>query len=162
MKQRISIAALLMVLLFSLHATAEEPGHDDAESAARYRMLSEKLASLQAEQEFLLFRSVFSATDSKYLILDPSAGKGKLMFRNRVLRTFGLERPDRTKGSPERGIIVVTGKIDGSLKKRTLVFGDALALHSRKAESKPGYRIRSKDFAALYYALEIGSRAYVK
>lgn len=163
--QRIIFASLLIVLLASLHVSGEEANGNPIDPAVQRQILVKKLEALKEEQEYLLFRKTFQAMDSKYLILDLSVGKGMMLYRNRVLRTFSLEKTNRKQANPKSGLVTMTGKIDGSSKKRMLTF-DALVLHAHKKDGfrlkQPGYRIGLRDLAALYYALDIGSKAYIK
>ena len=164
LKQR-SLAALLVLLLLSLNVSAEESVAVAVDPAERCRALSARLDTLKAEQDFLRFQKVVYETDSKYLVLDLASGKGMMMYRNRVLRTFAMERMGTKARVPERGIIRMTGKIDGSSKKRALIFGNGLTFYGRKANvglKQAAYGLGTKDLAALFYALEIGANAYMK
>lgn len=166
LKQRISLAAVFAVLAFSPNASGEEMNGNATDPAERQRALLTKLESLKAEQDLLRFQKTLSEADSKYLILEPSAGKGALMYRNRVLRTFKMEKVSRKTKAPAWGIMKMTEKIDGAPKKRALIFGSNLVFRGKRADivrtNQTAYLLGSKDLAALYYALEVGSKVYVK
>lgn len=164
--QRTSVIVMLLVALLSLNAVGEEAKSGAVDPAERIRVLSKKLEALKAEQDFLRFKKTFYETDSKYLVLDPAAGKGMMLCRNRILRTFQLEKINKKAKDPERGIVTMTGKIDGSSRKRSLIFGSSFSFHGKHADigrsKQTAYRLGTRDLAALYYALEIGSNVYVK
>lgn len=163
LSKRISLTATL-VLLLSLKASGEETNGNPVDPVQQRQTLVKKLELLKAEQDFLLFRKTFQSSDSKYLILDLSAGKGMMLYRNRVLRTFLLEKTSKKTANPKRGVVEMTGKVDGSSKKRVLTFGN-FVLHGQKAGvrvKQPAFKLGLRDMAALYYALDIGSKAYIK
>lgn len=164
--QRDLIATLLVLLLSSVNVSGQEVTNNTVDPAERRHMLVTKLESLKVEQDFLRFKRAFYETDSKYLVLDLAAGRGMMMYRNRILRMFSLEKMNSKAGTPERGVFMMTGKIDGSSKRRALIFGNSLSLHGKKADAgqlkHAGYRIGAKDLAALFYALETGAKAFVK
>lgn len=158
---------LVLAALTLLGAGGELP--PDAEEERRLldekQRLEQRIAVLNREQDFLLFQQVFQQSDSKYLILDPASGKGQLKYRNRVLRTFSLERKERTSRDPAPGAVVLTGKSGPNGKARYLVFGNGLILEGRGRRSSTGpaarYGLYSRDLAALHYALEVGANAYI-
>ncbi len=158
------VTVLGSLLLVPIPAYAE-PGTERTDLLTRQQALSQKLASLKAEQEFLVFKRAFLETDSKYLVLDLAAEKGTLMYRNRVLRTFRLIRLNRRGREPQSGIVEMTGKTDGS-RKRELLFGDVFSIQGKKRNERygkhPVYGLGIKDLAALFYALDVGSKAFIK
>jgi hypothetical protein len=128
--------------------------------------LSDRIAFLNREQEFLLMQKAFYASDSKYILLDLPSRTGMLKYRNRVLRTFAFST---TAGKPHvlrNTVLKVTAKSDGKEEKRKLLFGDALLIQSKrslvagKEMRMPRILIGSKDFAALYFAVEQGTILY--
>ncbi|MEK6745138.1 MAG: hypothetical protein AABZ15_16095 [Nitrospirota bacterium] len=130
--------------------------------------LSERIASLNHEQEFLLMQKAFYASDSKYILLDLPTRTGMLKFRNRVLRTFAFSTTAGKRPFSRNTILKMTAKTDGNERKRTLLFGDALLIQPKRSSSVAGSDVRvprilvgSKDFAALYYAVEQGTMLYV-
>jgi hypothetical protein len=136
----------------------------------RERHVQARIEELKREQEFLLFQGTLAAADSKYLVLDLRAGKGMLKYRGRILRNFNF--PLMGKPLPagrKQGVVTLTGKLDGSLVKRQLVFTDPLLIigskhvSNGKAKSNKGIRIMlgAKDLGSIFYALEVGSLAYI-
>jgi hypothetical protein len=126
--------------------------------------LSDRIASLKREQEFLLMQKAFYASDSKYILLDLSSHTGMLKYRNRVLRTFAFSMATGKRPVLRNTVLKVTAKFDGKEGKRMLLFGDALLIQSKRAaivankeQRIPKILIGSKDFAALYYAVEQGT-----
>jgi hypothetical protein len=136
----------------------------------RERQVRARIEALKKEQEFILFQRALATVDSKYLILDLRTGNGTLKYRGRVLRNFNFPLAGRSlPAARSKGIISLTGKLDGSPGKRQLLFNDQLLIiqskHAStiKAKSKKGLHILlgTKDLGAIYYALEKGSLAYV-
>ncbi|MDH4163959.1 MAG: hypothetical protein OEW15_14915 [Nitrospirota bacterium] len=156
----ISLAAHLAVI--QCHSFAESI----ADTEQDQQKLAKKLEALKAEQEYLLFRKTFYESDSKYLVLELSSARGYLMYRNRILRSFRIERSGRSISAPLHGIITMTGKTDSTSKNRTLLFGNILLIQAKKNKAGgnklPVYVVGKKDLAALYYALEAGAMAYIK
>ena len=126
--------------------------------------LSDRIASLNHEQEFLLMQKAFYASDSKYIFLDLTSRTGMLKYRNRVLRTFAFSLTAGKHPVPRNTVLNVTEKTDGKKRVRMLLFGDALLIQSKrsspvagKEKAMPRILIGSKDFAAIYYAVEQGT-----
>lgn len=132
----------------------------------RQKQLQARIGDLKREQEHLLFRKQMYESDSKYLVLDLSAGRGELRYRNRVLRNFAFS-PARPHALPS-GALVLTAKEEQEGKKRTLLFGNTLAIGTKQKTGggrKGGPVLRlfllRKDITSLYYALDAGSRAFI-
>jgi len=126
--------------------------------------LSDRIASLNHEQEFLLMQKAFYASDSKYILLDLPSRMGMLKYRNRVLRTFAFSTAAGKQPVPRNTVLKVTAKADSRERKRMLLFGEALLIQSKRSSLSAGNEKRvpriligSKDFAALYYAVEQGT-----
>jgi len=129
--------------------------------------LSERIASLNHEQEYLLLQKAFYASDSKYLLIDLPSRTGMLKYRNRVLRTFTFTTTAGMHPVPRNTVLKVTAKADGKEQKRVLLFGDTLLIQSKRSsivsgneKRAPRILVGSKDFAALYYAVEQGTMLY--
>lgn len=161
---------IFCITMFAVVSLVALGGYVSGQEAAgpdqRIKELTTKRDALKAEQDFLLFQKTFYESDSKYLVLELSAGKGRLMYRNRILRSFNLERTSKRSKDPVAGIIAMTAKTDGASRNRALLFGNILELHSKKNPAKggmsAGYRVGKRDLAALYYALEAGAKAYIR
>jgi hypothetical protein len=126
--------------------------------------LSERIASLNHEQEYLLMQKAFYASDSKYLLLDLRSRTGKLKYRNRVLRTFAFSTTAGKRRIPRNTILKMTAKTDGNDRKKMLLFGEDLVIQSKRSSVAPGKEraaprilIGSKDLAAIYFAVEQGT-----
>lgn len=162
-----TIPAVILILLsvFLLGMQGESP--DDIERrrlVEQQAKLSDRIASLNHEQEFLLMQKAFYASDSKYILLDLPSRTGLLKYRNRVLKTFAFSTSAGKRPVPRNTVLKVTAKTDGKQRKRMLLFGDALRIQSKRSspvegkETKaPRILVGSKDFAALYYAVEQGT-----
>jgi len=90
-----------------------------------------------------------------------------LKYRNRVLRTFVFSTTAGKRSVPRNTVLKVTAKTDGKERTRMLLFGDALLIQSKRSTHVAGNEKRvprilvgSKDFAALYYAVEQGTMLY--
>ncbi len=160
---------LLSFLLMGMDGTSRE-SDEQRQLEQRRAQLADRIEALKREQDFLLFQRTFGGSDSKYLILDLRAGKGVLKYRNRVLRNF--EFPRAKKNMPaamKKAIVTLSGKIDGSPRKRQLVFTEPiLIIQSKHAQFNPGkdkHDIRlllsTKDLGAIFFAMEPGSMAYI-
>lgn len=162
-KYSISLVVLLLCAAGSAYSQdADERKH----LIERQKQLQARIGDLKREQEHLLFRKQMYESDSKYLVLDLSAGRGELRYRNRVLRNFAFS-PARSHALPS-GALVLTAKEEQEGKKRTLLFGNTLVIGTKQKTGggrKGGQALRvallRKDMASLYYALDAGSRAYI-
>lgn len=141
---------------------------DGAERGALLRkqqLLAQRISELEREREFLMFRRVLQQSDSKYLLLDLAAGTGTLKYRNRVLRSFRMTKAGGPKGLMRSGPVMLTEKRDKHGKNRMLLFGNALVLQGKTAlqhqEAGRRYALGAKDLAAISYAVERGTWAYI-
>ena len=163
---------LLLVLCIGPGAAAvhAEARDESADLRVREQQLSKKVRVLRSEQQQLLLRKMLYSADSKYLELDLRTGEGSLRYRARILRTFRFTRQGRyPKPLPEGGIFVMAAKVDGAPAKRMLSFNDAALVVQGKLAGK-GHggcsglclTVGKRDLAAIYFALEAGSFAYMK
>jgi len=163
-------AGILLIILAVLLLGMQERSLDDVERqrlVEKQTKLSNRIASLNHEQDFLLMQKAFYASDSKYILLDLPSRTGKLKYRNRVLRTFVFSTTAGKRPVPRNTVLKMTAKTDGKVHKRVLLFGDALLIQSKRSSFSPGKEknvprilMGSKDFAAIYYAVEQGSLVY--
>lgn len=160
-------AGILLIILSVFLLGMQERSPDDIERkrlVAQQTKLSNRIASLKHEQEFLLMKKAFYASDSKYILLDIPSRTGMLKYRNRVLRTFVFSTTAGRRPVIRNTVLQVTKKTDGQERKKMLLFGDALLIQSKrsaldggKEKRVPRIVIGSKDFAAIYYAVEQGT-----
>lgn len=156
---------LIVLSVFLLGLQGQSP--DDIE---RQRLVEEeaklsvRIASLNHEQEFLLMQKAFYTSDSKYILLDLPSRTGMLKYRNRVLGTFAFSTTAGRRPVTRNAILKMTAKTDGKERTRRLLFGDALLIQSKRSapaagneKNVPRIVIGSKDFTALYYAVEQGT-----
>ncbi len=129
------------------------------------RRLERRVRQLEQEQELLLYRKSFQQSDSKYLIIDRSAGRGTLRYRGRVLRTF----PVSGSRSARPGPAVMTARNGVVSKANWLVFGnDAVirvrgtALPAGELKGVPVLTVGSRDMAVLSTVLDVGSQIYLQ
>jgi hypothetical protein len=160
-------AGILLILMSVFLFGMQGQSPDDIERqrlVEQQAKLSDRIASLNHEQEFLLMQKAFYASDSKYIILDLTLRTGALKYRNRVLRTFIFSTTAGKHPVPRNTVLKMTAKTDGKERKRMLLFGDALLVQSKrsfnvaeKEKKVPRILLGSKDFAAIYYAVEQGT-----
>lgn len=162
------VPAALAVLVLAGSMAGGAPADEETEKGEqvrKQRKLERRIAVLEREQDLLLFRRVLLQSDSKYLLLDLSRGNGKLLYRNRVLRTFRVERAGGPRGHVRSGRITLSGKRNPYRKDRQLIFGSDLVLQATKRMRSPRgvrrYVLDATDLAALTYALERGARAFI-
>ena len=167
MTNRKAIGALLLIFLFLAGAAGGAGGQEDrAQLLARQKQLTAKIEKLTREQDFLLFQKTMCASDSKYLLINAASKTGQLKYRNRVLKDFRFAS-SAGAGRLKQGMVRVTRKIEESKKRDALLFGDSLVLLGAQAPKEPlargvpRIRLSKKDFLSVFYAVEIGSLAYV-
>ena len=163
-------AAVLLIMLSAFLYGMQGQSPDDIERQRLVEQqvkLSGRIASLNHEQEFLLMQKAFYASDSKYILLDLPSRTGMLKYRNRVLRTFVFSTTEGKRSVPRNTVLKVTAKTGGKERTRMLLFGDALLIRSKpsslaagKDKVVPQILVGSKDFAALFYAVEQGTMLY--
>lgn len=162
-KNRIFLAFMVAFTFLSGNSAAQDGEY--RKLLDEQKALSGKIQALKAEQDFLLFLKVLSTSDSKYLILNMSAGKGQLRYKNRILRDYPLIAATRSSALIQ-GAATLTKKIEGPRQKHALVFGKTVILQPKGAAAYREAGIRrltlpKKDFMALYYGLENGAFAYI-
>lgn len=162
-----SIAILLLpliaVLLPDLSAADDEA--ERLQLIERRAQLQEAVRNAQKEQDLLLFRKSMYAADSKYLVLDPAAGKATLWYRNRLLKSIRLtviSRHEHGGKGPE--IITLTVRSSWGAKPGYLLFSDRLLLtDGRGPRPKVPAAIRAsvspRDMTSLRSVLDRGSLA---
>lgn len=158
---------ILLVLCQAANAHAQETDERNRLLDRRDR-LQANIEMLKREQDFLLFQKEMYASDSKYLLLDLSAGTGEIKYRNRTIGNFTFSSSRPAHGSLPSGAVILTAKKEKEGKLRTLIFGNALVLQVKQKEGskrKDGEMLRlsllRRDMASLFYALDPGSRAYI-
>jgi hypothetical protein len=132
------------------------------------RALLAKIASLTDEQAFLQFQKEMYRTDSRYLVLHLSAGTGQLKYKNRILKEFQFTFPKQSDSRHlHRGMLAVTKKTEGNNDRHALMLGSAFVLQWKRASmpsqaaSIPAFSLSKKDMASLFFALDVGSPAYL-
>ena len=161
----IPVILLIVLSVFLLAMQGQSPEDIERQRLVEQQAkLSERIASLNHEQEFLLMQKAFYASDSKYILLDLPSRTGVLKYRNRVLRTFVFSTTAGKRPFPRNTILKMTAKTDGNARKRMLLFGEDLVIQSKrssvsagKERAVPRVLIGSKDLAALYFAVEQGA-----
>ena len=136
----------------------------------RQQQLTDKIRMLEKEQNLLQFQRSCASLDSKYLLIDYAAGKGTLRYRNRILRDFSFVKPDHPrKRKIPQGLMKLSQKTDGTKRKRRLFFGESLVMQAASSGSTAGgtsttipvVRLKTKDFSAIFFAIENGTMAYL-
>lgn len=156
------------IMLMGMDSAAPE-ADERTRLLEREAQLTARKASLRKEQEYLVFQKALMGSDSKYLVLDLAAGKGKLLYRNRTLRTFDAAIPASLRKALQAGRYFVTSKSEGTPKERALIFQDAFAFRGKGFEGMragemrlPVMTLARRDMAAIVYTLDIGSMLYIR
>ncbi len=161
----------LVILLFPLFTGMDGAGRVPDEKASlleREKELTEKIVKLRRDQDFLIFKKEMYAADSKYLLLNLSQKHGTLKYKNRILMDFKFTSSSAAglKGIPE-GRVILTRKTEGSGRKYALSFGKAFIMQPKRVKNQvkdnntPRLFLSKKDMAAIFYAVEAGSMAYI-
>ena len=163
-----SISLIVLLLLCVAGNAHAQDAEERQQLLERRDRLQANIETLKREQDFLLFQKEMYASDSKYLLLDLSAGTSELKYRNRTIGNFTVSSSRPAHGSPPSGAVVLTAKKEKEGKLRTLIFGNALVLQVKQkdgSERKDGgilrFSLLRRDMASLFYALDPGSRAYI-
>lgn len=159
--------ALLALLLMGMDSAPEAADERERLENAQHQLVS-RIEELKREQDFLLFQRSFAGSDSKYLILDLSAGTGTLKYRNRILRTFGVRVSSPDHRQIRKGRHVLASKTDGSARKRALIAQNGFIIHGQGYSGRsagerglPGLVIGRKDLAALFFAVDKGTMLFI-
>lgn len=156
---------VIVLLSFAFAAKGNAQETDERQQLIeRQKQLDARIAKLRSEQDFLLFEKQMEESDSKYLLLDLSAGSGTLKYRSRILKNFSFS-PVRSRRPPP-GPVVLTAKEEQQGSRRRLIFGTALVLETKQKGGRRGDAARRlallrRDMASLFYALDVGSPAYI-
>ncbi len=163
-----AVLALLAAAVLAAGSSAQEHG-GRSDLLQREQELRGRIAGLEREQDLLLLRKELAASDSKYLLLDLRSGRGTLCYRNRILRSFTFSALRRPPSRVVRtGALTLTGKVDGSPRRRELIFDDRLlVIGTTAAARRPGaggtpavlLSLPTRTVAAIFFALERDSRA---
>lgn len=160
--------ALLSLLLMGMdNAPREADERKQLENAQK--QLASRIGELKREQDFLLFQRSFAGSDSKYIILDLSAGTGTLKYRNRILRTFGVNVSNPEHRPIRKGRHILASKTDGTMRKRALIVQNEFIIHGKGYSGRsagergmPGLVIGRKDLAALFFAVDKGTMLFIR
>ncbi len=161
------VILLTVTALFLMGADRGGEGTDDqARLRDQQKRLRQQVEVLKRDQNFLLFQKEMYAVDSKYLIIDMATKKGQLKYKNRVLKDFTVTLASRA-GRPSPGAVELTNKLEGATGRNALVFGTSFVLRIKRAPPArreagiPLLLLSKKDFMPLYYAVDIGAKAYI-
>jgi hypothetical protein len=159
---------LLSFLLMGMDG-APRANDDQQQLEEKLVQLAARIDALKEEQDFLLFQRSIAGSDSKYLLLDLSAGTGTLKYRNRILRTFGFNISSPGHRQIRKGRHVLASKSDGSSKHRELVIDDAFVIHGKAYSGRssggkgmPSLVIGQKDLAALFFVVDKGTLLFIQ
>jgi hypothetical protein len=161
------VILLLAASLFLMGADNGEQGTDEqAKLLEQQTQLNARIETLKQEQDYLLFQKTMYASDSKYLVLNIAARTGQLKYKNRILKDFHF-----TSAGPvsmlNRGAFTLTKKIEEPKTRNLLIFGTSLVLQGKQVPAIqlqagiPRLSLSRKNLMSLFYALEVGAKAYV-
>jgi hypothetical protein len=130
--------------------------------------LHEQVATLKAEQDFLLFQKTMFAADSKYLVLNMTDRTGQLKYKNRVLKGFRFALSKKFAGSAlQPGMLVLTKKSGAKSGRHALLFGTSLIIQRKgaavpkKEAGIPVLSLPKKEMQSVFFAVEEGALAYI-
>jgi hypothetical protein len=161
--------ALLLLSPLLMGADGGSEGPDERTALqGRHKTLNRRLAALQREEDFLLFQKAMYVSDSKYLVLRAREKTGQLMYKNRVLKDLHFRSSQKiSAGTLKPGKLVLTKKVEGKNDRNVLIFEDALIIQWKRdvvpqREKKiPVLSLKKKEMLSVFYALEVGSLAYI-
>jgi hypothetical protein len=167
-KSRAACLLLLMSLLFVGMEGSGQEQDERAELLGQQKVLRAKIETLRHEQDFLIFEKTLYATNSKYLIINLSAKKGQLKYKNRVLKDFRFTAAaNGAVDSLKPGTLTLTKKIEDPGKRHVLIFGKSLVIQWKRpagspyAANIPLLSLSNRDFQSIFYAVEDGAKAYI-
>jgi len=154
---------------FLINAAAVRANQDEnAALEELHRTLQQRIATLQSEQNLLLFQKEMNTSDSKYLLLNISEKTGQLKYKNRVLRNFTfMVKKNFTTVVVQPGMLSLTKKVMGNANRHALIFGTALIIQWKRVliakKEEPALRIfvAENDLLSIYSAVREGAKAYV-
>jgi hypothetical protein len=163
------IIAVLILSPLIMGADGSSEGPDDlAALQNQHKILSRRLATLQQDEDFLLFQKAMYVSDSKYLVLKAREKTGQLMYKNRVLKDLHFSSSQKISASTFKpGKLVLTKKLEGKNDRNVLIFDNALIIQWKRdvvpqREKKiPVLSLKKKEMLSVFYALEVGSLAYI-
>jgi hypothetical protein len=163
------IIAVLVLSSFMMGADGGGEGSDElAALQDQHKMLSRRLATLQREEDFLLFQKEMYISDSKYLVLKAREKTGQLMYKNRVLKDLHFSSVQKISAATFKpGKLVLTKKVEGKNDRNVLIFGNELIIQWKRdvvpqREKKiPVLSLKKKEMLSVFYALDVGSLAYI-
>jgi hypothetical protein len=164
----IMIAVLVLSPLI-MGAEGGSKGPDElATLQAQHKTLSRRLTALQRDEDFLLFQKAMYVSDSKYLVLKAREKTGQLMYKNRVLKDLRFSSSQKISAVTfNPGKLVLTKKVEGKNDRNVLIFGNELIIQWKRdvvpqREKKiPVLSLKKKEMLSVFYALEVGSPAYI-
>jgi hypothetical protein len=168
MKSKAACLLLLLSLLFvGMDGNGQEQDERD-ELLEQQKALKEKIETLRREQDFLIFEKALYATDSKYLIINLGSMKGRLKYKNRVLKDFRFTASANPAGDALKpGTVTLTKKREDPGQRHVLLFGKSLVIQWKRpagspyAANIPRISLSKRDFQSIFYAIEEGAKAYI-
>ena len=144
-----------------------EQGTDEqAKLLEQQKQLNARIETLTQEQDYLLFQKTMYASDSKYLVLNVKARTGQLRYKNRILKDFHFAKAGKAR-MLKRGMVTLTKKIEEPKKRKLLIFGTSLVLQGKQVPATqiqagvPRFSLSKKDLLSVFYAVEVGAKAYI-
>jgi hypothetical protein len=156
---------LIAASLLLTGADNGEQGPDRAKLLEQQKLLNARIDTLKQEQDYLLFQKTMYASDSKYLVINIASRTGQLKYKNRILQDFHFTSRGKV-GMLKRGALALTKKIEEP-KKNLLLFGTSLVLQGKRVPQIqlqagiPRFTLSRKDLRSVFYAVEIGAKAYI-
>lgn len=162
---------MIMTLVLSLFLMGADKGEQGGEErgalVVRQKTLRGRIATLQREQDFLLFQKAMYTADSKYLVLNVTEKTGQLKYKNRVLKDFPFVLSKDHPARNRTGVLALTEKREGKSDRHALLFGSDLIMLRKGAAAKPqrpdipSLFLMKKDMESIFFAIETGARIYI-
>ena len=161
------VILFLAASLFLMGADNGEQGTDEqAKLLEQQKQLNARVETLKQEQDYLLFLKMMYASDSKYLVINITARTGQLKYKNRILKDFRFTSAGHAS-MLKRGAVTLTNKIEEPKARNLLVFGTSLVLQGKQVPAAqlqaeiPRLMLSRKDLMSVFYAVEVGAKAYI-
>jgi hypothetical protein len=158
---------LLILCVCSTAGTAQEQD-ERAALQKQQQALQDQVATLKAEQDFLLFRKAMFASDSKYLVLNMTDKTGQLKYKNRVLKGFRFSPSKKfAVAALQPGMLVLTKKSGTKSDRHALLFGTSLLIQRKgaavpkKERGIPVLSLPKEEMQSVFFAVEEGATAYL-
>ncbi len=167
LRKYLSAIFLIAVSLLLMGADNGEQGVEErAKLLEQQKQLNARIDTLKQEQDYLLFQKMMCASDSKYLVINLASRTAQLKYKNRILKDLHFTSKGKV-GMLKRGELTLTKKIEERKAGNLLIFGTSFVLQGKRVPKTelpagiPRFTLSRKDFKSVFYAVEVGAKAYL-